>query len=400
MVQVLGDGQSMASLLAPYTVPFDDALVIGRGPRARATSGATAASTAGAPPLAVGPVHLIVADRRVSARHACIARASAAGTTSARSPGEAFLLEDTDSTNGTFIDGVPVSGPTPIRDGSLVFLGSHALVFRLVTPAEQAALEEEAARPFGPFATRAPKLALATARLRGLARSGAEILLVSETGVGRRRIAEAIHAFSGRPGTLVALDASEIPRRELEARLFGSGVWPAGGGSQETPALLDGLAGGGTLFVDDIDAVPHPVQERLLRIGLDRRLSWYGATSVVDVEVQVVAGTNRVGLGAETSATDQRPAPAWRSVQPVVLPPLRERVEDIGPQAAHILRKFVRPRALSAGPVFEPGAWGALLLHNWPLNLNELSEVLQTALEANGGGTIGREHLPDRMVHG
>ena len=308
------------------------------------------------------------------------------------------MLEDTDSTNGTFIDGVPISGPTPIRDGSLVFLGSHALVFRLVTPAEQAALEEEAARPFGPLATRAPKLALATARLRGLARSRAEILLAGETGVGRRGFAEAIHAFSGRSGNLVAVDASEIPRPELESRLFGSGVLVAGG-SENAPALLDGLAGGGTLFVDDIDAVPAPVQERLLRIGLDGRLSWYGSTSAVDVEVQVIAGTNRVGLGSETSATDQRPT-AWEAVQPVVLPPLRERVEDIGPQAAGILRKFGRPRAVSAGPVFEPAAWGALLLHGWPLNLIELSEVLQAALEANGGGPIGLAHLPDRIVHG
>jgi DNA-binding NtrC family response regulator len=370
VVQVLGDGQSMASLLAPYTVPFDDALVIGR----RAGAGAAG---------------LTLPDNGVSARHACIARAPRAS--------EAFLLEDADSTNGTFVDGIPVSGPTPIRDGSVVFLGSHALVFRLVTPAEEAALEEEAARPFGPLATRSPKLALANARLRGLARSGTEILLAGETGVGRRGLAETIHAFSGRSGNLVTLDASEIPRREIESRLFGIGASPAG---ERNPALLDGLAEGGTLFVDDIDAVPAPVQERLLRIGMDGRLSWYGSASAVDVEVQVIAGTSRVRLGSETSVTDRSPVPGWRAVPPVVLPPLRERVEDIGPQVANILRKVARPRAASAAPAFEPGAWRALLLHGWPLNLDELSEVLQAALGASGGGTIGLGQLPDRIARG
>jgi DNA-binding NtrC family response regulator len=151
---------------------------------------------------------------------------------------------------------------------------------------------------------------------------------------------------------------------------------------------------------DDIDAVPAPVQERLLRIGLDGRLSWYGSTSVVAVEVQVIAGTSRVGLGAETFVTDSSPLPAWRTVQPVVLPPLRERVEDIGPQVAHILRRFARPGAAPAGPVFEPATWRALLLHGWPLNLQELSEVLQAALGASGGGTIELGHLPDRIARG
>jgi DNA-binding NtrC family response regulator len=335
----------------------------------------------------------------VSARHACIARASRAGDPATRPAVETFLLEDADSTNGTFVDGVPVSGPTPIRDGSVVFLGSHALVFRLVTPAENAALEEEAARPFGPLATRSPRLALATARLRGLARSRTEILLAGETGVGRRGLAEAIHAFSGRSGNLLALDASEIPQEELEARLFGSGA-SAADGSEKTAALLDGLASGGTLFIDDIDAVPAPVQERLLRIGRDGRLSGYGSRSAIDVEVQVIAGTSRVGLGSETSVTDRSPLPAWRAVPPVVLPPLRERVEDIGPHVASILREFAPPRAASAGPAFEPAAWRALLLHGWPLNLDELSEVLQAALGASGGGTIGLGHLPDRIAHG
>ena len=180
---VMGDGASIDSLRAPRLVPMAE-LTLDIGRRAPATP---------------GPTTLTLPDSTVSGLHARIQRAG--------DRSELFVIHDLGSTNGTFVNGRRIHGPTPLDDGCVLFLGSQVLVFRLYTAAELAAVSEDAAAPLTPVATLSPALALTISKLRRLARSDSEILLLGETGVGKE-------VFAGRRARAVGAHR-EAHRREL-----------------------------------------------------------------------------------------------------------------------------------------------------------------------------------------
>src|SRR5262245_35868414 len=146
------------------------------------------------------PAALAIPDPTVSGMHARIQRAS--------SGADLFIVQDLGSTNGTYVDGRRTTGPAPLRDGAVLFLGSQVLVFRIATAAELEAIQEDAAAPLGPLPTCSPTLAVTSAKLRRLARTRSEILIVGETGVGKEVFANAIHAHSGRGGKMVAINCA------------------------------------------------------------------------------------------------------------------------------------------------------------------------------------------------
>lgn len=373
IVQVIGCGRSIESLSTPYLATFSDVLEIGRHPR-------------GGP----GQTCLTLPDHSVSGLHARIMRDPEAF--------ETFVIEDLGSTNGTFIDGVPITTPTPLHDGSVLFLGSEALIFRLLTPSELSAVWREAARAFARLPTLSPTLALTTEGLRTLALSGTEILLSGEIGVGKEVFAEFVHDVSGRKGKFIAVNATDIPPHLLESELFGyRSAHPTATARADEMGLIE-LASGGTLFLDEIEAVSIDLQSRLLRLGRDRRFTPRGATKAIEIEVQIIAGSSRVGLDDVTGAKGT--PPAWFATRPIVLPPLRERIEDIGRLAAYFLERFTSSGTLLATPVFDPDAFRALLLYRWPLNVRELSRVVTEAAVMSGGGSIEPDHLPDAIACG
>jgi transcriptional regulator with GAF, ATPase, and Fis domain len=365
IVLCVGSGESLASLKSPRFVTFNDRLEIGRRPGE------------GDPRTA-----LVLPDRTVSSVHARITRVLQAG--------DSFSIEDLGSTNGTHVDGRLIVGPTALKNGSLIFIASQVLVFRLVTPVELAALKEEEIRPLAPLPTLSPAMAVITSKLRLLARSSAEILLVGETGVGKEVFANAIHAASGRRGPLVAINCAAIPRELVESELFG---YEKGAHStaQGRKAGLVELADGGTLFLDEIGDMPIELQAKLLRFLQDRRFTPLGSTRVIEANVRVIAATSRVAL--DKGAHVQEALLGRLGAQPILLPPLRDRPEDVGRLTAYFLGQLAEGRAL------EPEAFHALMLHNWPLNVRELSKVV-TEAEALSRTVlaIGLEHLPDAIT--
>jgi transcriptional regulator with PAS, ATPase and Fis domain len=316
----------------------------------------------------------------VSSAHARLQRAS--------SGADLFIVQDLGSTNGTFVDGRRIEGPTPLRDGAVLFLGSQVVVFRVVTGAELDALHEDAAQPLAPLTTVSPVLAATAAKLRRLAATDTEILLVGETGVGKEVYANAIHARSGRTGKLVAINCAAIPRELVESELFGYEKGAHSTAQGRKIGLVE-LADGGTLFLDEIGDMPTELQSKLLRFLQDRRFTPLGSTRVVEADVRIVAATSRLGL--EKGARVQEAVLGRLGAQPIVLPPLRDRVEDIGRLAAHFLADPER--------AFEPEAFHALCLHAWPLNVRELSKVMNEAKALSlGVPAIGLEHLPDAVT--
>src|SRR5205823_13180906 len=133
------------------------------------------------------------------------------------------------------------------------------------------------------------------------------------------------------------------------------------------------------------------LQSKLLRFLQDRRFSPLGSTRVVEANVRIIAATSRVAL--DKGAHVQEAMLGRLGAQPIVLPPLRERIEDLGRLAAYFLRN------ISDGRAFEPDAFKALMLYDWPLNVRELLKVMTEAeVLSRGAPTIGFEHLPSTIA--
>ena len=345
-----------------------------------ATSGAQFVPVDGCPTLGRGrpaaghdPARVQVADQLLSRRHLRIV---------GRKGG--YNVEDLGSLNGSYLDGRRLDKATTLSDGCILLFGSHAGVFRRVTDAESAALAEEAASPLGPVATLSPALALTLAKLRRLARTENELLLVGETGVGKEVYARAIHRASGRGGPFVAINCAALPADLVESELFGYAPGAHSTAIKSKPGLVE-AAEGGTLLLDEIGDMPPEFQGKIFRFLQDRLVTPLGSTTCRRVDVRILAATSRLG-GGNNSHPLRSDLVARLGAEPIRIPPLRERPEDIGPLAAHF--------AAGAVDAVEPAAFRALTLYGWPLNIRELEKAIKHAVALSPDRRLRLEHLP------
>ena len=199
---VAGNAEQVPSPCQERLITFARVLWIGRRARKASSTVDDSGATWVAP------------DRLVSSKHASI--------TAEGGPGGNWTLTDVGSTNGTIVDGVRAQPTRPLRDGSLIFAGSHALVFRLVAASQLAAIREELADPLGPVPTCNPEFAVTCSKLKKLADTDGEVLLTGETGVGKEVYAEAIHQAQ-RTARAVSWRSIAPPSRAslVESELFG-----------------------------------------------------------------------------------------------------------------------------------------------------------------------------------
>src|SRR3954470_13748942 len=331
------------------------------------------------------PVQASVAvldDGLVSGQHARIVRGSGG-----------YDLEDLGSKNGTFIDNVRAEGRQRLRDGGLVFVGNHVGVFRMVSSIELEAIKAELVAPLGPVATASPALAVACDRLRRLAASESELFIVGETGVGKEVYARAVHDASQRKGRFVAINCAAIPRELVESELFGYRQGAHSTAHQAKAGLIE-EAEGGTLFLDEIGEMTPEAQIKILRFLQDRELTPLGSTRPRQMDVRIVAATNRTAAGPGKGPSGLRDDIVGRlGAAPIHLPPLRNRVEDLGVLAAHFLGRA------SSSANFEQPAFRALALHGWPLNVRELEKIISTAAVLTGSGNaIALRDLPEPIA--
>jgi transcriptional regulator with PAS, ATPase and Fis domain len=332
-----------------------------------------------------GELALVLHDTLVSAQHARVLR----------TPG-GYELEDLGSKNGTWVDNVRVEGRLRLRDGALVFLGNHVAVFRLTSSLEIEAMKAELTTPLGPVATTSPTLSMACDRLRRLAASDSELLILGDTGVGKEVYARAVHQTSGRGGRFVAINCGAIPRELVESELFGYRQGAHSTAHQAKPGLIE-EAEAGTLFLDEIGEMSAEAQIKLLRFLQDRELTPLGATRPRRIDVRIIAATNRTlpgsGSGAGKSPSGLRDDIVARlGAAPIHLPPLRSRLEDLGALIAYFLRD-------TPGVTLEQPAFRALCLHTWPLNVRELEKIITTAAVLSAGTKpIALRDLPDPIA--
>ena len=329
-----------------------------------------------------GQKTVVVKDRMVSGQHFAISPRPGEGT---------FELTDLSSTNGTIVDGHLVETTVPLRDGSIIFFGSQAAVFRVVSAAELRAIEADRLRPFLPVPTVNPGLATICHKLRKLAETGREILLTGETGVGKEVCAAAIHRASGRAGDFVAVNCAALPGGLVETELFG---YAKGGHSQAAmakPGIIE-RAAGGTLFLDEVGDMAPQLQAKLLRFTQDRMLRPIGCISEQRIDTFIIAATNRTAESSDSDRAGLRSDLAARfGAEPIRIPPLRERIEDLG-----ALATYLSPGKVKA---YDLPAFQALCLYNWPGNVRELSKVVAAGtLLSSDLERIGLVHFPQTIA--
>jgi len=230
--------------------------------------------------------------------------------------------------------------------------------------------------------------------IRRVAPSTATVLVRGESGTGKELVARAIHASSGRAKErFVAFNAAAVPESLAEAELFGSRKGAFTGATADRKGLFL-AADGGTLFIDEVASMPLSLQGLLLRALQEREVLPVGADKPVPVDVRVVSALNDDPQRLMREGRLRKDLYYRLAVVTINLPPLRERLDDIGLLAASFLEELAR-RGRGGGParVLTPQALRVLLNHDWPGNVRELHNVLERAALLATGPEIRAEDV-------
>jgi transcriptional regulator of acetoin/glycerol metabolism len=298
-----------------------------------------------------------------------------------------YLVADLGSTNGTFVGGARVREALLGQSGE-VRLGSTVL--RLEAAPEQE--KEISDQSFGDLIGSSAAIRRVFGVLTAVARTDVTVLIEGETGTGKELVAEALHRQSPRTrGPFSVVDCGSIPPNLIESELFGHERGAFTGATGERQGAFE-RARGGVIFLDEIGELPLEMQTRLLRV-LDRRVvKRVGGNLERKVDVRVVAATNR-DLAVEVKQGRFRQDLYFRlAVVRIVLPPLRDRREDIPALARHFLWQ-----AGCADPdaVLKPELLRVLSTRAWPGNVRELRNLVERAIvladERGGPALLGDE---------
>ena len=228
-----------------------------------------------------------------------------------------------------------------------------------------------------------------------VAPSDATVLVTGESGTGKELLARGIHYSSGRAeGPFVAVNCAAIPENLIESELFGHVKGAFTGAVRDKQGKFE-LADSGTLFLDEIGDLRIDLQAKILRALQERTIDLVGGVKQVDLDVRVIAATNR-DLELEVSEGKFREDLYYRlSVVILHMPPLRERKGDIALLAEHFLKKF---SSVGSDVKLDPDALALLTAYGWPGNVRELENVMERASILKRGNSIKSEDLPEKLT--
>jgi transcriptional regulator with PAS, ATPase and Fis domain len=219
------------------------------------------------------------------------------------------------------------------------------------------------------------------------------VLITGETGTGKELVARALHFSGARAGKpFVEINCASIPPNLLEAELFGYERGAFTDAKERKPGLVE-AAEGGTLFLDEIAEIDVSVQVKLLKLLEEKRLRRLGGIREQQVNVRIVAATNRNIEGMVRDGAFRADLFYRLRILQVVVPPLRERGHDVLLLAQHFL-EMQAARYGRTGLTFAPDAKNLLSVHRWPGNVREMRNAIEQAVLLTNAGEIGAVQFP------
>jgi len=313
-------------------------------------------------PLRVGTASdndLVLSDPTVSRRHCAIVPTP-----------EGFRVSDEGSTNGVLVGRVRIFEAVLVGSSELRIGETTVSVVPLPDRVER---EQATIDHFGDLLGASPAMRELFADLARIADSDVTVLIEGETGTGKELVAESLHSQSRRADKpLVVFDCSAVSPTLVESELFGHERGAFTGAVAAREGVFE-QADGGSIFLDELGELPKDLQPKLLRVLEKREVRRLGSQRAIPVDVRVLAATNRK-LSAEVAAGNFRQDLYFRLAGAhVVVPPLRDRKQDLRMLVEHFLSRSVPPRTLSemAAPV-----WEMFMAHRWPGNVRELRNAV------------------------
>ncbi len=225
------------------------------------------------------------------------------------------------------------------------------------------------------------------------------VLILGESGVGKEKVAQAIHYGSCRADKpFIKFNCAALPENLIESELFGHEKGAFTGASSTRKGRFE-LADGGTIFLDEIGEIPTSIQTKLLRVLQEKEFEKIGGNDSIKVNVRIIAATNR-NLEIAIKERIFREDLYYRlNVFPIVVPPLRERKTDILLLADHFIEKYNREHGKSIKRI-STTAIDLLICYNWPGNVRELENCMERAVILSADSVIHGFHLPPSLQTG
>ena len=228
---------------------------------------------------------------------------------------------------------------------------------------------------------------------KATANSLSNVLITGESGTGKELIAHSIHNYGDRKKQpFVSINCGAIPRELLESELFGYEPGSFTGASTKGRVGKFELADGGTIFLDEIGEMPMDMQVKLLRVIQDKKITRVGGNNIFDVDVRVIAATNKNLLGLCKKGIFREDLYYRINVLNVNLPPLRERKEDIH----ELIQHFISKQSVNLNKDvhdISPNAMMKIMRYNWPGNIRELENAIERAINLCNGQVITENEI-------
>ncbi|MCG8698989.1 MAG: sigma 54-interacting transcriptional regulator, partial [Bacteroidales bacterium] len=232
--------------------------------------------------------------------------------------------------------------------------------------------------------------------IQQVSKTQATVLIRGESGVGKERIADAIHYGSNlAKKPFVKVNCAALPESLIESELFGHEKGAFTGAITAKKGRFE-LAEGGTIFLDEIGEIPQQLQVKLLRVIQERQFERIGGTKTIDCNVRIIAATNR-NLEEAIESGDFREDFYYRiNVFPIYIPALKERVNDIPLLVDHFIEKSNKKNGTDIKRI-SSSAIEMLMIYHWPGNIRELENCIERAAILSTDGVIRSQHLPPTL---
>ena len=285
----------------------------------------------------------------------------------------------------------------PFKVDELLITVTRALEYRDAI-AENVTLKAqlESKYQFENIIAESPAMRKVCEMIERVASTDTTVLILGESGTGKELVAKALHAHSRRKTKcFLPINCAALPEPLLESEMFGHVKGAFTGATVNKEGLFE-TASGGTIFLDEIGAMPLSIQSKLLRVLQEKEVRRVGGNETISVDVRVLAATNdRLERLIEEGGF--REDLYYRlSVIPIEIKPLRDRPEDILPLVYHTMRHEVGPE--KDLPIIDPEAQLVLEQYSWPGNVRELENAIRHALTFSKDGKVTKDVLPAKVV--